>query len=257
MKTRRAALATGLAVLPLALAAPASAADTVNFTLDELNNSGASSQATVTANDDGSLHVVLQGSGFVPGQPHAQHIHGDDSGKKFVCPTASADANGDGIITTVEGLPSYGGVFLSLTTKGDTSPDSGLAVDRMPVADANGTINYDRTIPADQVPSGVIDNLSQLHIVQHGIDVNGNDKYDVDALGISQFAKSLGVSGIPEEATDPATCGEVTPAGAVETGAGSTQGTEELPLFALGGTALVGAVGAFAARRRLRSSATA
>jgi hypothetical protein len=33
--------------------------------------------------------------------------------------------------------------------------------------------------------------------VQHGLDVNGNDKYDLEGLGESTFAKSLGVSGVP------------------------------------------------------------
>jgi hypothetical protein len=29
-----------------------------------------------------------------------------------------------------------------------------------------------------------------LHVVQHGIDANNNDKYDVEALGVSTFAES-------------------------------------------------------------------
>ena len=36
-----------------------------------------------------------------------------------------------------------------------------------------------------------------LHVVQHGIDVNGNGKYDVEGAGISTFAKNLGVPGVP------------------------------------------------------------
>ena len=51
-------------------------------------------------------------------------------------------------------------------------------------------------------------------MVQHGIDVNHNGKYDVAALGVSTFAENLGVSGVPEEATDPANCGVVQGAGA-------------------------------------------
>lgn len=252
MRITRAAIATGLATLPLALAAPAAHADnTVHFTLNPLNGSGASSQATVTAHSDGSLTVHIEGTGFTPNAPHAQHIHGDASGKQFTCPTAAADKNGDGQISTEEGVPSYGGVFISLTTKGDTSAKSGLAVDRMPVADAQGNLTYDRTIPASAVPQGTIANLSHLHIVQHGLDVNGNGKYDLKALGESVFAKSLGVKGIPEEATNPATCGEVVPAGAVNTGSGSTAGPEQLPLLGVGGVALLGAGAVFLARRRL------
>jgi hypothetical protein len=64
-----------------------------------------------------------------------------------------------------------------------------------------------------------------LHVVQHGIDVNNNDKYDLDALGVSTFAENLGVRDVPEEATNPASCGVVEgagiagrPRGGVETG---------------------------------------
>jgi hypothetical protein len=66
------------------------------------------------------------------------------------------------------------------------------------------------------VPDGLLEHLSSLHIVQHGIDVNDNRKYDVAALGVSSFAKNLGVAGVPEEATDPASCGVVEGAGAAE-----------------------------------------
>jgi hypothetical protein len=252
MQLRKSLAILGVAAVPVLFAAPAHA-DTVNFNLDEMNGSGSHATASVTTNDDGSLTVDISGTGFTPNSPHAQHIHGSPTGD-FFCPTASADTNGDGQVATEEGVAQYGGVMVSLTTKGDASADSGLAVDRMPVADANGNLEYHRTIPASDIPDGVVENLANLHIVQHGLDANGNDKYDLDALGESVFAKSLGVDGIPEEATNPATCGEVSPAGAVETGAGSTEGPENMALFALGGAALLGSAGAFGLRRRLSST---
>lgn len=254
MKTARLAAAAGLAAaLPLGFAAPASA-DTVHFNLSDLNDTGASAEATITTTDEGGLHVEIDGSGFTPNSPHAQHLHGDTGSKEFVCPSASADKDGDGLISTVEGVPAYGGVMVSLTSKGDTSADSGLAVDRFPTADADGNLHYERTIPADQVDPAIIENLDQLHIVQHGIDTNGNNKYDMDGLGESPFAKSLDVSGIPAEATFPATCGEVTPVGGVDTGAGSTGGIEQKPAIAFGGVALIGAAGTLLWRRRFAES---
>lgn len=248
MQVRKTLAVLGVAAVPLMFASPAQA-DTVNFSLDELNGSGANASATITSNDDGSLQVDINGTGFTPEMPHAQHIHGAPTGD-FFCPPASADKNGDGQVATEEGVPQYGGVMVSLTTKGDASADSGLALDRFPVADANGNLDYSRTIPASDVPEGVAENLENLHIVQHGLDVNGNDKYDLEALGESVFAKSLGVAGVPEEGTNPATCGEVAPSGAVETGAGSTGGLESMGLFAAGGAALIGTAGAVAMRRR-------
>ncbi len=254
MQLRRSMVVLGAAAVPLALAAPAQASHSVTFSLDEMNGSGASATATLTAHDDGRLQVEISGTGFTPNAPHAQHIHGDASNTEFFCPPASADANGDGQVATEEGLAQYGNVFLALTTEGDASPDSGLAVDRMPMADADGNLEYSRMIPAGELPEGLVDNLENLHIVQHGLDVNGNGEYDLEALGESVFAESLGVQDIPEEATNPATCGEVTPTGGVETGAGGTQGPEQLPLMAFGGLALLGAGGALVLRRRFAAA---
>jgi hypothetical protein len=256
MRLRRTTFAlAAAATLSLGTTLPAHADRTVRFTLDELNHSGSHATATLTSRDDGSLHVKITGSGFTPKSPHAQHIHGSTSGHMFTCPPASADKNGDGQVSTEEGLPQYGDVFVSLTTKGDTSKASGLAVDRMPVADADGNLSYERTIPAAALPAGTLDNLQHLHIVQHGLDANGNGKYDAAALGESVFARSLGVKGIPEEATNPATCGEVAAMGGVETGAGSTAGVEDAGLLALGGIALLGGATAYLLRRRIRVEA--
>lgn len=250
MRVQHTIAAVGLAaVAPLFLATPASA-DTVNFSLDEFNDSGAQASATVTTNTDGSMTVEIEGTGFTPNMPHAQHIHGDASGD-FFCPPASADADGDGQVATEEGLKQYGDVMVSLTTKGDASADSGLAVDRMPVADADGNLSYSRTIPAAAIPDGIAENLENLHIVQHGMDVNGNDKYDLKALGESEFAKSLGVNDIPQEATDPATCGEVQPTGGVETGGGGEEESgANTALLAAGTGALLVAGGLQVLRRR-------
>lgn len=242
------------ALISLTATLPAHADKTVRFSLNEFNDSGSRATATVTANDDGSLRVQIKGTGFTPKSPHAQHIHGAARGMHFMCPSPSADKNGDGQVSTEEGLPQYGDIFVSLTTKGDTSKNSGLAVDRMPVADADGNLSYDRTIPASALPAGTIASLDHLHIVQHGLDANGNDKYDLPALGESVFAKSIGVNGIPEEATNPATCGEVSPMGGVETGGTPTAGVEHTGLIAFGGIALLGALAATVVVRRRRTA---
>jgi hypothetical protein len=252
MRAPRVLAALAVAAAPILLSAPAHAA-TVEFQLNELNDSGATAAARITTNPDGSMTVELRGTGFTPNSPHAQHVHGAPRGD-FVCPAPSRDVNGDGQVSTEEGVPDYGGVMVSLTTQGDASPDSGLAVDRMPVADAEGNLDYTRTIPAAMIPAGVVENVDNLHIVQHGLDANGNGQYDLDALGESVFATSLGVTGIPEEATNPATCGEVVPTGTIETGGTGTEGTEALPALVLGGAALLGAAGLVAGRRRLATS---
>jgi hypothetical protein len=251
-----------LLVLPAAaaflLAVPnaAFADETIHVQLDQLNHSGASGTATLTTMDDGDLKVSIRSHGLVPNSPHAQHLHGSTAGMDFHCPDASADKNHNGYITTEEGFPQYGDIFVSLTTKGDTSPASGLAVDRMPMADAKGDLSYDRTIPGAELPPGTIAHLKDLHIVEHGIDANKNGKYDMAALGESTLAKSAGLNGIPEEATDPATCGMVSgaaagsvPVGGVATGDGSARDSAA-PLYGIGGLALLGALGAVVISRR-------
>ena len=249
--------AAGLTFLALPGTAYADTAFKIDLRDTMGNGSGSSGSAHVTIDGD-EMTVSITGSGFTPNSPHAQHFHGSfDDNKDFTCPTSDADKDGDGQVNTEEGLPHYGDIVISLTTKGDTSKKSGLAVDRMPTADGDGNLSYERTI---ELPAGAGDRLRNLHIVQHGLDVNGNDKYDMEALGESTFAKSQGVSGVPEEATNPATCGTVSgakagaaPTGGVETGNGSTQGVDSAAPLVLGGLALAGAAGAYAIRRRIRN----
>ena len=112
----------------------------------------------------------------------------------------------------------YGLIFFPLTTSGGATATPKDALDRQ--ADAGrrleGPIYYERTFPAEMIPDGLLEHLSTLHVVQHGIDANNNGKYDMDALGESTFAKNQGKPGVPEEVTNPAACGVVEGAGAAD-----------------------------------------
>jgi hypothetical protein len=169
--------------------------------LNPLNSSGAEGHAILEKEGTNKLETEIHSHGLAPKLPHAQHIHGF---KKAVseCPTLAASGS-DNLITTAEGLPSYGPIQVSLTTKGDTSPKSALAVDRFPVANAKGTVEYERTF---SVPTNVANNLGKKVIVQHGVDLNDNGRYDFKAAGKSELDPSL-----PQEATIPATCGVINP----------------------------------------------
>ncbi|WDZ83375.1 hypothetical protein [Micromonospora cathayae] len=256
MRLSRTLLTLPTAALVLAFPGVASADESVQVRLLDLNGTGATGTATLTATGTGDLTVTITSTGMTPNSPHAQHLHGATNGTDFHCPDRSADSNGNGYVSTEEGLPMYGDIFISLTTSGDTTKASGLAVDRMPSADARGNLTYERTIPAADLPAGTIAHLKDLHIVQHGIDANGNGKYDLAGLGESTFARSVGVDGIPAEATDPATCGMVSgaaagsvPAGGVATGDGSTRDPGPV-WYAVSALTLAGAAGAVALRRR-------
>jgi hypothetical protein len=228
MSPRRTLVVTAMLGLVLVFAAgPATAGPTVHAHLTPQNHSGVTGTATLKVTDAGALTVDIHANGLMPG-PHAQHIHGSAEGGHLMCASMADDTNGDGYLSNEEGMGEYGTIFLALTTRGDVSASSGLALDRMPVADNTGHLDYHRTIAAKDLPDGLIDHLSELHIVQHGIDVNHNGRYDLKALGVSTFAKSVGVPKVPEEATDPAACGVVTgaasavlPHGGVETGGGA------------------------------------
>jgi hypothetical protein len=245
--------------LALAWSAAGAVADTsVHARILPTNHSGVHGTATLTAHDDGSLTVVIHSRGLVPGQPHAQHIHGSLSASHFMCPTMADDTNHDGLLTNEEATGEYGAIFLALTTHGDASAKSGLALDRMPVADSHGRVDYRRTFAASELPHGLLAHLSSLHVVQHGIDVDHNGKYDIKGAGISTFAENLGMPGVPEEATDPASCGmvlgagaPVSPHGGVETGGGPATGPDRGLVGAGAGLlAVSGALLVVAARQR-------
>jgi hypothetical protein len=224
MTKLRNALILAAASAMLCLPTSAAADTTVNAKLMEQNGSGASGTVTLTALSNGGLKVVIRSQGLVPGQPHPQHIHGSAHGGHFGCPTLKKnDTDGDGVLINEEATGEYGSIFLALTTRGGATPLDGLDVKRMPVADSKGRLNYQRTFPAKMVPGGLREHLSSVHVVQHGIDVNNNGKYDLDALGESTFAKSLGAAGVPEEATNPASCGVVQGAGAGDPARGGVE----------------------------------
>jgi hypothetical protein len=169
--------------------------------LNPLNRSGSDGTA-ILHKEGGKLNTKIYSSGMSPNLPHAQHIHGFEQAVSE-CPTLAADDDGDGLVNTAEGLPSYGDIQVSLTTTGDTSPASGLAVDRFPVANSVGFVSYDRTF---SVPRNVALNLGKKAIVQHGVDLNHNGRYDFKSAGRSELDPSL-----PQEATIPANCGVINP----------------------------------------------
>ena len=171
--------------------------------LNPLNRSGAEGTA-ILKKEGRQLTTRIFTEDMAPKLPHAQHIHGFEQAVSE-CPTLAADDNGDGLVNTAEGLPSYGPIQASLTTRGDTSPESALAVSRFPVANSVGFLRYERTFT---VPRDVARGLGRMAIVQHGVDLNHNGRYDFRSAGRSELDPSL-----PQEATIPANCGVINPVG--------------------------------------------
>ena len=138
---------------------------------DMVADHGSNVTGTASLKVDGTqVHVNIHIRGLTPNLPHAMHIHGI-LGDPNSCPPASADTSGDGLVSLEEGAPFYGPIDTSFTTSGDTSPASGLALERFPVADENGNLNYNRTFT---IPQDVLDSLGSLHLVVHGLALDGN-----------------------------------------------------------------------------------
>ncbi len=206
MRRSIALIATLAAALAVALPAAAGHDDNPSpkvavytYDIGALNDSGAEGTVRITALPNGKSQVKVKATGLAPNLPHAQHLHGTTDGTPTQCPLPSADTDGDGLITVLEGAPFYAGILVSLTTSGDTGPASGLAVDRFPVSDADGNLEYSRTF---EVPADALSALGTLQYVVHGVDLDASGAYDGDA-------ESSIAPGVPLEVTIPAGCGGI------------------------------------------------
>lgn len=237
--------------LMLAVAgAPAAAQDDggeYTGTLAPMNDSGASGDITITV--DGTTATVTANVSGVADAVHAQHLHGE-FGVTGSCPSGSdLDADGDGVVNTVEGVPDYGTVKVSLTTDGDTSDAYALQIDSFPVG-SGGSYTYSRTFElTEEAAAGIGD----LFFVVHGFDADGSGEYDGDA--VSPLSDDL-----PLEATMPIGCATLvqsasTPTGSVAAGAGgssTSSSSSTLPLAMAAAVLVGGSAVVFNRQRALR-----
>jgi hypothetical protein len=241
----------GVVGLGLALPAASSAASNAGSyqaSLNPLNHVTGSgdfmlslngNQATVTEHVHG-LANKFSGKPY----PHVQHVHINGQG---MCPTTAADKNNDGVISTTEGGPAYGGIGTTLSTSGDTSAK---AATTLTVAPSGASYTYQRTFTMNAKTISAIKKGNAV-IVVHGLDPSTLSKR-------AQGEKSDLVPSLPLAATSPALCGVLsasqmasTPVGSSPTGGGSTAGVEDQLLFGIGGGLILAAGGVLFARRRL------
>jgi hypothetical protein len=144
------------------------------------------------------IHVQLRARGLSPNLPHAVHIHGKDAGELAFCPGAERRSGivDDALIETAEGVPDYGPVQVSFTTRGDTSAKSVLALERFPVARRDGHLRYRRSF---SIPRAVAQRLEEKHIVIHGADLDRDGEYGGRTTAL----------GAPLEGELPVACGEL------------------------------------------------
>ena len=252
-RTRRALIIPAAGITAALLtAAPAFATSTdsgsaqADLTPVPVNDAPGSGSAMIEV-DGTTISFDLAYEGLLADSPHAAHIHfGADA--RHECPTAADDTAGDGFLDTTDGAPAYGPIVTSLTTEGDTSPESGLAIDRFGVGDDVDYSRDDVEVSAE-VSAAIL--AGQGVVVVHGVDHNGNGEYDAGDRGMSDLDPSL-----PGEATDHALCGvaqasQMTdmPAGGVQTGEASVGGAD-LGLAIAGGAVALAGGALLVARRR-------
>lgn len=112
--------------------------------LSSLNNSGVTGTAILGVDlDERTVNISIDAENLTPDVGHAQHIHGlfDEDGNPInsTTPTLADDADLDGFIEVLEGVPSYGDVILAL----DGSDDM------FPVADPDGSLTFIQSYDLD------------------------------------------------------------------------------------------------------------
>jgi len=122
-------------------------------TLTGLNGSGVSGSGTLLVTSGNHLRVNLSLAGLEPGQPHDVAISGLPSGDA-TCPTSSADANHDGVVSLSEAQPSVGNVLATLSTSQQageqlTMSSSWLPLPSRTIIVLGETVNglYDASVP--------------------------------------------------------------------------------------------------------------
>lgn len=179
---------------------------TYTATLAPLNSTvtGANASGKVTftiAGDQLTFEITAQG--VSPDTEHWQHFHGFTEGDKdATCPSASEDANGDGIIDLIETEPVAGTTMVPLN---DDPVTMDIPTDTYPTADAEGAYTYKKTVSlqamqeafAAQFPGQSLD-LDRRVVFLHGVP---------SSTSLPDTVASLG--DIPAQVTLPIACGEL------------------------------------------------
>ncbi len=186
---------SALTLLAVVFAACDNGSQTRTFVADlsALNDSGVSGDVFITVdNDGGVVNVELNATGL-DDTLHAQHVHAV-GGMKSSCPSASDDANSDGFVDVLEGLPKYGPILLPLDndiSNADANADgfpSGTTITYNTSADRSGVAN-------------AVDNDGFLDFQDWAIVVHGTTE-DLPAT-----VATIPDSGLPNQVTLPVACG--------------------------------------------------
>ena len=161
------------------------------------NKRGVTGKAAITV-DEGMITFAVDARNVAPGITHIQHVHAGNA-----CPTMKDDANGDGFLDLIEGVPVYGGIFINLDSDLSTQPAGAF-----PIATDRGLLTYEEDVAASDLVAGLkaagvladgeLVNLEGRHIVVHGV---------APDTELPATVKTL--PGVPSQVTLPVACGEI------------------------------------------------
>ncbi len=206
MKTHRIVLLAAGFGLAAGTMAVAQDATTYRATLQPLNEkvTGSAAAGEITFTVSGDEIVVKETVSGVPASiEHWQHFHGFvEAGKAAACPDASADANGDGIVDVIETGPVAGETMVPFN---DSPMDMDVVHGAYPVAGADGSFTYDKTISLKGLEdafaahfNGQSLDLDQRVLFVHGVPETAELPATVASLG-----------DIPATTTLPIACGKI------------------------------------------------
>ena len=158
-------------------------------------------EARFVVNGD-QLEISIDAKHLPPGMMHLQHFHGFVDNHQATCPTAAADANGDGVVDLIETEPMSGTTMVPF----HADPVSMKVVtDTYPKASAAGSYDYHKTVSLsaltkafEQSSHSTALDLDRRVVFIHGVPSTTKLPGTVASLGT-----------IPAQVTLPIACGEI------------------------------------------------
>ena len=152
--------------------------------------------------DGDNLTISVTAHGLPPNIVHWQHFHGFTDNRAATCPTAAADANGDGIIDLIETESASGTTMVPFT---DDPVAMDVAHGIYPKASASGTYTYRQTVSRKELTAAFSKafndqtlDLDRRVVFIHGVVANSKLPASVASL-----------DPIPADVTLPIACGRI------------------------------------------------
>ena len=149
-----------------------------------------------------TLTITVTAHGLPPNIVHWQHFHGFADNRAATCPSAAADANGDGIIDLSETEPTAGTTMVPFT---DDPVALDIAHGIYPKASAAGTYTYRQTVSLTELTVAFTKafNDQTLDLDRRVVFIHG-------AVPTSKLPASVTSLGpIPADVTLPIACGRI------------------------------------------------